>query len=138
MNIGNIGKKNISPFIINNHRSQTATLHLFLWMFGACFQVLNHAYSGSLVSFLTVDLRPGNFKSIAELSTQTLQNHAYGTGFRNELIEYADPKLNSLILNYFAIQDTSKTLQAVSEGTAAMIDSHIALEYKIRSHLLDR
>ena len=102
------------------------------------FFIVTQAYSSSLMSYLTVDIMPKRFKTLDEIASQSLEYHAYGNEFKTDLLAYANPTINNMASNVFQIIDTKTSLEAVLAGKVGFVDSHVAVETKIRQSLMDR
>ena len=95
--------------------------------------VLSHVYSGSLVSYLTVESDPAFVSTVDELERGEWDIHVFGQEMRKQFVGYP-----GLFGRYMAVEDLGETFEAVRAGKAAFMDSKVALEYRIRQNFTDR
>ena len=102
------------------------------------FFVLSQAYSSSLVSYLTVAIRPQPMKTLVETAERGLIWQMYGGQMIREVRVAADPLIRSKADELVKVSDTDRALGAVLDGSSGFFDSTVALDIKIRQHMMDR
>ena len=117
---------------------QKTIVRFALGLICLCFFVVSKAYSGSLVSYLTVDLYPKNMETMMEVALADLEYHAYGPIFRRQLLLASDERIRAMSKDVVSVRNQRETLQAVLDGKAVFYDSGTAAEYQIRQSLMDK
>ena len=77
-------------------------------------------------------------ETILEIAQKDLEYHAFGSGFKPQLLSDPDARIRSMANHVVETKVVADTMSAVLDNRAVFIDSQSALEMKIRQHLVDR
>ena len=109
----------------------------FFLTFSLSFFVLTQAYSGSLVSHLTVDVLPPRMKTWAEVMAKDIAYQTYGLFFKHDLLSSPDPAMRHMASSVVLVEDGDRPHEAVLTGAAGLVDSNVALTAQIRQFMVD-